>query len=60
MQNYTYELIKSRWELGGYDLQKMIEFCKNGDITEQEFFELTRYNFKGLMEVRKNQKEEWT
>lgn len=41
-------LIRYKWESGVYELKKMIELVKEGKITQQQFFDITRCNYRGV------------
>ena len=41
-------LIEFYYQLGVYDIDKMIQLVKKKEITEQQFFEITRLNYKVL------------
>ena len=42
-------LIQHKWIHGIYSLKDMIDFVKNGTLTKREFFEITRYNYDGII-----------
>lgn len=42
-------LIEYKWNHGIYELKDMIELVKNQKITKQEFFDITRYNYDGVI-----------
>ena len=41
-------LISYKWEQGIYELKDMIQLVQQGIINEDQFFEITRYNFNGI------------
>lgn len=41
-------LIKHKWEQGIYDLWRMSLLVELKIITEQDFFEITRFNYKEI------------
>lgn len=41
-------LIEFYYQLGVYDVDKMIQLVKEKEISEQEFFEITRLHYKVL------------
>ena len=53
MKGYKMEddkiLIQHKWIHGIYSLKDMIDFVKNGTLTKREFFEITRYNYDGII-----------
>lgn len=42
-------LIEYKWNHGVYELKDMIELVKNQRLTKQEFFDITRYNYDGVI-----------
>ena len=46
-------LIKHKWELGIYELVDMMNLVIENKITKQDFFEITRYNYDGVLKTRK-------
>lgn len=44
----SYNLIKYKFEMGIYSIDKMIELVENNQITEYEFKFITSYNYKGI------------
>lgn len=42
-------LIRYKWESGVYRLKEMIELVKKEKITQQQFFDITRYNYNGVV-----------
>lgn len=45
-------LIKNKWELGIYELVDMMNLVLENKITKQDFFEITRYNYDGIIKTR--------
>lgn len=43
------ELIQYKYKNGVYGLEDMIKFVKQEIISKQQFFEVTRYNFDGVI-----------
>ena len=43
-------LIKYKWDTGVYDLKRMVRLVLNNKISEKQFFNITRYNFKSVKE----------
>ncbi len=41
-------LIEFYYQLGVYDVDKMIQLVEKKEITEQQFFEITRLHYKVL------------
>ena len=46
-------LIQHKWICGIYSLNDMIGFVKDGTLTKGDFFEITRYNYDGIIKSRK-------
>lgn len=42
MNNQSFDLIKYKYQIGAYDIQKMKDFVSSKILTEEEFFEITR------------------
>ena len=47
------EIIMYKWECGVYNLQDLINLVKNNQITPQDFFKITRFNY---VAIQKNYK----
>ena len=47
------ELIRYKWQQGVYDVEDMIDLVCKKIITKDQFFNITRYNFDGIVQVRK-------
>jgi hypothetical protein len=43
-------LIEHFWNSGSYTIKDMINLVLEGTITEEEFHDITRYSFKGIIE----------
>lgn len=43
-------VIKYKWDNGTYNLKNMIELVLNNTINEEQFFSITRYNYKSIKE----------
>ena len=41
----SYSLIKYKWQHGIYNLKKMIELVQTYELNEEQFFDITRYNY---------------
>lgn len=50
-------LIKYKWETGAYGIKEMKQLVKDGIITENQFFDITRYYYNGIQENKRVQKE---
>ena len=46
--NMSKTLIEFYYQLGVYDIDKMIQLVEKEEITEQQFFEITRLHYKVL------------
>lgn len=44
----SYLLIKYKYERGAYTLEKMMDLVKENKISEDEFHQITGYNYQGL------------
>lgn len=44
--------LKYFWEYGVYSLKDMFNLVKEGKISEEEFHEITRYNYQGIKKTR--------
>lgn len=51
MQN-NIDLIRYKWECGVYTLEEIVTLVYRNIITEDQFFDITRFNFNGV--VNKN------
>ena len=45
-------LLKYKWEYGVYSLKQIFDMVKENKITEEEFHEITRYNYQGIKKSR--------
>lgn len=45
-------LLKYMWEYGVYSLHQMFNMVKEKKITEEEFHDITRYNYQGIKKTR--------
>ena len=54
-KNMSLELLQFLWDSGSYDLSNMIDLVLDKQITEEDFFEITRYNFRGLTDNKKRE-----
>lgn len=50
------ELINYKWQEGIYNLNYMLNLVKNKNITEEDFFDITRLNFNGVIKLIKKNK----
>ena len=55
MESETMTIYK--WEQGVYSLQDMIILVKYKQLTPEQFFEITRYNYAAVAQKYKNQIE---
>ena len=46
-------LIEHFWNSGSYTIKDMINLVLEGTITEEEFHSITRFDFKGTLEIEK-------
>lgn len=42
-------LIYHKWHQGVYSLEDMINLVDSGKITKEDFFDITRYNYDGII-----------
>ena len=49
------EMIMYKWEHGVYNLQDLINLVKNNQITQQDFFKITRFNYAAAVSGTKTQ-----
>ena len=45
-------LIRYKWEQGVYGLKEMVNLVRKNVINEEEFFDITRYVYSGVVESR--------
>jgi hypothetical protein len=45
----SFEMIKYKWENGIYDLTHMINLVIFEEISKEQFFEITRFNYDGVI-----------
>lgn len=50
-------LIEYLWTSGSYELKDMIKLVNEGIISEEEFHDITRYNFKGVIDIENGEDE---
>ena len=50
-------IIKHKWDCRVYTLDEMIDLVKKGNITKKEFFDITRYNYDGVMKNKKSDEQ---
>lgn len=48
----SFEMIKYKWEHGIYDITHMINLVIFEEINKEQFFEITRFNYDGLIATR--------
>lgn len=46
MNNQSFDLIKYKYQIGVYDIQKMKDLVFFHHLSEEEFFEITRTHYK--------------
>ena len=56
-KNMSLELLRFLWTSGSYSLNDMIDLVAEGQITDEEFFDITRYNYKGVTELKMREGE---
>lgn len=48
----SYDLIKYKFEMGVYSLEKMLELVEKEQISEKDFKWITSYSYQGIKERR--------
>lgn len=51
MGSENFYLISMKYDCGVYSLKDVFDMVEKGIITEYEFFEITRRNYKGVKQV---------
>ena len=51
MVQESYNLIRYKYEIGVYSLQKMVELVELGWITKEQFHQVTSYSYEGIKEI---------
>ncbi len=54
----SFSLIKYKWESGVYTLKEMIQLVKQQELSQQQFFDITRYNYDNIKQSDKALKKE--
>lgn len=54
----SFSLIKYKWESGVYTLKEMIQLVKQQELSQQQFFDITRYNYDNIKQSNKALKKE--
>lgn len=49
----SFSLIKYKWESGVYTLKEMIQLVKQQELSQQQFFDITRYNYNNIKQSDK-------
>ena len=44
-------IIQYKWDCGIYDIKAMIKLVEEGVINKDQFFDITRHNFNGVMDL---------
>ena len=44
----SFNLILYKWNMGVFKISDMIKLVQNSQITPQQFFEITRYDFQSI------------
>lgn len=53
MKEFNLIKIQEKWNCGAYELIDMINLVKKEKISKQDFFQITRYNYDGVLKTRK-------
>lgn len=51
MENLT--ILQYKWDTGVYGLEELSKLVQLKEITEKDFFEITRYNYKSIQEEKR-------
>lgn len=46
-------ILQYKWDTGVYGLKELSELVQLKEITEKDFFEITRYNYKSIQEEKR-------
>lgn len=57
MMTKNLSLIKYYWQSGVYTQEKMVTLVQEGILSEQEFFNITSYNYKGVVQSLKRKQK---
>lgn len=49
----SFSLIKYKWESGVYTLKEMIQLVKQQELSQQQFFDITRYDYNNIKQSDK-------
>lgn len=47
----SFYLISYKYNIGALTIKDMVELVIDGYLTKEEFFDITRYNFDGIIET---------
>ena len=50
MNNESLKLIQYKWQRGVYTIQKMVQKVQKKELTEEQFFDITRKSYKSMAE----------
>ena len=46
-------ILQYKWDTGVYGLEELSKLVQSKEITEKDFFEITRYNYKSIQEEKR-------
>lgn len=46
-------ILQYKWDTGVYGLEELSKLVQLKEITEKDFFEITRYNYKSIQEEKR-------
>ena len=54
----TVNILEYQYKMGTCSLSDLIRLVKEKELTEEDFFEITRLNYQGLIKSREEKQEE--
>lgn len=52
MESENFYLISIKYDYGVYTLKDIFDMVKDGLINEYEFFQITRYSYQGIKQIK--------
>lgn len=52
MESENFYLISMKYDCGAYTLKDLFDMVEKGIINEYEFFQITRYSYKGIKQTK--------
>lgn len=56
-KNLSYGIIKYKYNTGVFDVEDILQYVEMGNITKDDFKDITRYNYDGYREVHRFDKK---